>query len=47
VRDTFEKLGHYEGAGAAYEFTADQHVGITHNPYVIAVVKDGKLALKK
>jgi ABC-type branched-subunit amino acid transport system substrate-binding protein len=47
VRDTFEKLGSYDGAGASYDFSATQHVGITHNPYVIAVVKDGKLALKK
>lgn len=47
VRDTFEKLGHYDGAGAAYEFTADQHVGISKNPYEIAVIKNGKLALKK
>jgi len=47
VRDTFEKLGHYDGAGASYDFTTEEHVGITKNPYVIAVVKDGKLALKK
>ncbi|MCK9919130.1 ABC transporter substrate-binding protein [Microbacteriaceae bacterium K1510] len=47
VRDTFEKLGRYDGAGASYDFTTDEHVGITKNPYVIAVVKDGKLALKK
>jgi ABC-type branched-subunit amino acid transport system substrate-binding protein len=47
VRDTFEKLGHFDGAGASYEFTTDQHVGITKNPYVIAVVKNGKLAVKK
>ncbi len=47
VRDAFEKLGHYDGAGASYDFTEAQHVGIIKNPYVIAVVKDGKLALKK
>jgi branched-chain amino acid transport system substrate-binding protein len=47
VRDAFEKLGHYDGAGASYDFTAAEHVGIVKNPYVIAVVKDGKLALKK
>jgi branched-chain amino acid transport system substrate-binding protein len=46
VRDAFEKLGPYVGAGAPYEFTADQHVGITKNPYLIAYVKDGKLAIK-
>lgn len=47
VRDAFEKLGRYDGAGAAYEFTADRHVGISKNPYEIAVIKNGKLALKK
>jgi branched-chain amino acid transport system substrate-binding protein len=46
VRDAFEKLGPYVGAGAPYDFTAEQHVGITKNPYLIAYVKDGKLAIK-
>jgi len=46
VRDAFEKGGHYVGAGAAYDFSPTQHVGITKNPYVIATVKDGKLAIK-
>ena len=47
VRDAFEKLGHYDGAGASYDFSADNHIGITSNPYVIASVKDGVLVLKK
>ncbi len=46
VRDAFEQIGHYDGTGASYDFTAEQHVGITKNPYVIGHVKDGKLALK-
>jgi ABC-type branched-subunit amino acid transport system substrate-binding protein len=46
VRDAFEKIGHYVGAGAAYDFSSTQHIGITKNPYVIAYVKDGKLAIK-
>ncbi len=46
VRDAFEKIGPYVGAGAPYEFSPTQHVGITRNPYVIAYVKDGKLAIK-
>ncbi|MBK5958686.1 hypothetical protein CCR97_10750 [Rhodoplanes elegans] len=45
VRDAFEKIGPYVGAGAPYEFSPTQHVGITKNPYVIAYVKDGKLAI--
>jgi ABC-type branched-subunit amino acid transport system substrate-binding protein len=46
VRDAFEKIGHYVGAGAPYDFSPTQHVGINKNPYVIAYVKDGKLAIK-
>jgi branched-chain amino acid transport system substrate-binding protein len=47
VRDAFEKIGPYVGAGAPYDFSETQHVGITRNPYVIAYVqKDGKLAIK-
>ena len=46
VRDAFEKIGPYVGAGAPYDFSTEQHVGITKNPYVIAYVKDGKLAIR-
>jgi branched-chain amino acid transport system substrate-binding protein len=47
MRDAFETLGHYDGAGASYDFSADQHVGITQNPYVMAAVKNGKLMIVK
>ena len=47
VRYAFEKLGHYDGAGASYDFSAENHIGIIKNPYVIASVKDGVLVLKK
>jgi branched-chain amino acid transport system substrate-binding protein len=43
VRDAFEQLGPYVGAGAPYAFAADQHVGIVKNPYVIAVAHGDKL----
>jgi branched-chain amino acid transport system substrate-binding protein len=46
VRDAFEKIGPYVGAGAPYDFSTAQHVGITKNPYLIAYVKNGKLAIK-
>jgi ABC-type branched-subunit amino acid transport system substrate-binding protein len=47
VVEAFEKIGHYVGAGAPYDFSDSQHVGITKNPYVMAYVnKDGKLAVK-
>ncbi len=41
VVDAFEKIGPYVGAGAPYDFSETQHVGITKNPYVIAYVKKG------
>lgn len=47
MRDAFETLGHYDGAGASYDFSTDQHVGITQNPYVVAAVKNGKLMIVK
>jgi ABC-type branched-subunit amino acid transport system substrate-binding protein len=46
VRDAFEKIGPYVGAGAPYNFSPTEHVGITKNPYVIAYVKAGQLAIK-
>lgn len=47
VRDAFEKIGHYDGAGASYDFSAAQHVGVTKNPYQIAHIVNGRIALKK
>ena len=47
IRDAFETLGHYDGAGASYDFSADQHVGITKNPYVMASVLDEKMTIRK
>lgn len=47
LRDALETLGHYAGAGAGYDFSKTQHVGITRNPYKISYVKDGKLVFKQ
>jgi branched-chain amino acid transport system substrate-binding protein len=47
VRDAMEKIGHYDGAGASYNFSATQHVGVTKNPYAIAHIVNGKIAFKK
>jgi ABC-type branched-subunit amino acid transport system substrate-binding protein len=47
LRDAFETLGHYDGAGASYDFSTDQHVGITQNPYVMASVIDDKMTIRK
>jgi branched-chain amino acid transport system substrate-binding protein len=46
VRDAFEKIGHYDGAGASYDFSATQHIGVTKNPYQIAHIVNGKIAFK-
>jgi branched-chain amino acid transport system substrate-binding protein len=46
VRNAFERIGHYVGAGAPYDFSETQHVGITKNPYVIGYVEGDKLAIK-
>ncbi len=47
VRDAFEKLGPYTGAGASYNFTKENHIGITENPYVVVSVKGDKLVIRK
>ena len=47
VRDAMEKLGPYVGAGASYNFTAENHIGIGNNPYVLVSVKDDKLVERK
>ena len=47
VRDAMEKIGHYDGAGASYDFSATQHVGVTKNPYAMAHIVNGKIAFVK
>jgi ABC-type branched-subunit amino acid transport system substrate-binding protein len=47
VRDAMEKIGHYDGAGASYDFSATQHVGVTKNPYAMAHIVSGKIAFVK
>ena len=41
VRDAIEKLPTYQGAAAAYSFSAEQHVGIVKNPFFIGMVAGG------
>lgn len=45
VRDAIEKIN-LQGAFARYNFSPEQHVGITENPYIIGVLRGGKLAMK-
>jgi branched-chain amino acid transport system substrate-binding protein len=46
VRDAFEKQSGVQGAFAHYNFSPEQHVGITENPFVIGVVRGGALVEK-
>jgi branched-chain amino acid transport system substrate-binding protein len=46
MRDAIEKVSGLRGTIATYNFSADQHVGITENPFVIAVARDGKFVVK-
>ena len=46
VRDAIEKVSGLQGALTQYNFSPEQHVGITANPYVIGVVRDGRFAVK-
>jgi branched-chain amino acid transport system substrate-binding protein len=47
LRDAFEKSPPYQGAGAAYAFSAEQHVGIVENPFRIGMVKGDKFVTVK
>jgi branched-chain amino acid transport system substrate-binding protein len=46
IRDAVEKISGYQGAFAVFNFSPEQHVGITQNPFKIGVVRDGKLVAK-
>lgn len=46
VRDAVEKIGPLQGSFAKYNFSPEQHVGITENPYVIGVLRDGSFQVK-
>lgn len=45
IRDATEKVPSYQGAYAAFNFSHDQHVGITENPFLIGKVVDGELVV--
>ncbi|MBK9082465.1 MAG: ABC transporter substrate-binding protein [Rhizobiales bacterium] len=46
MRDALEKVSGFQGVITTYNFSADQHAGVTANPYVIGVVRDGKMVAK-
>ena len=46
VRDAVEKISGFQGSFAKYNFSPEQHVGITENPYVIGVLRGGQFQVK-
>lgn len=46
VRDALERQSGVQGVFAHYNFSPDQHVGITENPFVVGVVRAGALVAK-
>jgi ABC-type branched-subunit amino acid transport system substrate-binding protein len=46
VRDAVEKITGFQGSFAKYNFSPEQHVGITENPYVIGVLRGGQFQVK-
>ncbi|GGH12724.1 ABC transporter substrate-binding protein [Alsobacter metallidurans] len=47
VRDALETLPSIQGSFAQFNFSPEQHVGITKNPFEIGVVRGGKLVALK
>lgn len=42
VRDALEQLGSYQGTTGVYNFTPDNHQGLTENPLYLARIRGGK-----
>lgn len=45
IRDATEKVPSYTGAYASFNFSPEQHVGITENPFLIGRFADGELVV--
>jgi branched-chain amino acid transport system substrate-binding protein len=43
VRDAIEHLPAFQGAFTTFNFSPDQHAGITRNPFTIGKIENGKL----
>jgi branched-chain amino acid transport system substrate-binding protein len=43
LRDTIETIKGFQGTTGIYNFSAENHQGITENPFVLATIKDGKV----
>lgn len=46
VRDAVEKVTGFQGAFTKFNFSPEQHVGVTENPYVVGVLRNGAFAVK-
>jgi ABC-type branched-subunit amino acid transport system substrate-binding protein len=47
VRDALETINNYQGAFTTFNFSADQHMGITQNPFMIGVIRNGQMVAVK
>ncbi len=47
IKDAIERVGAYNGAGAVYDFSDKQHVGITKNPYFVGQFVNGRPTVSK
>jgi len=45
VRDAIETIHDFQGTTGVYDFSADNHQGITKDPFVIAQIIDGKVRI--
>ena len=43
LRDTLETIKGFQGTTGIYNFSAENHQGITENPFVLATIKDGEV----
>ena len=46
-KDALETINNYQGAFTTFNFSADQHMGITQNPFMIGVVRNGQMVAVK
>ncbi len=47
VRDALESISNYQGAFTTFNFSPDQHMGITQNPFMIGVIRNGQMVAVK
>jgi branched-chain amino acid transport system substrate-binding protein len=45
VRDALESIKGWQGTTGVYNFSPDNHQGITENPLYLAQIKDGKVII--